>query len=858
MILSTLLLAGLTVEYDETNEENEVILLVDSSYTVDGSDIEIDEFISEVINSCDSKFKLGIIKFGYDQVYAVKLTNDMDKVYSQYASSSNPDTTATDIASALKYAADQFENPEAARIVLMSDALETDSSAMDVVRAIAAKGICVDIVYFSGSDVESEVQIINAAQSVSKVEVKSEFTMEVTIESSYEGPATIIPYDNNTEIEGSAKEIQLVKGSQTIKIPYTFEWGGMHVMSFEITADGDTLNQNNTYRNHIYIDTFTKVLIVESTDDESQSFVATLGKELEVTTVNVDDINNMPNTVEALREFDEVVLFNVSNAQLPAGFVEILHTYVYEIGGGLFTVCGNTPDSTSDKWTANAYTREDMYGSLYQEMLPNEIVEYTAPVGVVIIIDTSGSMGTGQNSKLYWAMQGAISCLDALTERDYIGVMTLADSYTEPLALTPRTQRDKIIGAISELEESVIDGSVVSGGTLFSPALERAGMALSARQDIEKRHIIIVTDGEPSSADQEQYEYIAERNSARGITLSVVGVDSTGEAKGKMESLLEKHGSPKDNFHHITANAEGTYSELATTMREDLNAPEIKSVTYEDFIPTIKANTSVTHGIKQEDMPTLGGYYGVKLKSGATAVIMGKYTPIYSQWDFGKGRVGMFACDLTGGEWSGEFMISDAGTRILNNIVYALFPSESIRITDVETAISGDNYTTNLSVFTNLGENEQIKVTVTSPTNAEQVFYGNAESGYSRFTFATKEPGLHTVLVQKLDGEGKELSYDIAYKTLAYSKEYDAFADKEAAKKLAEELSLVSGGVVITEPIEVFDNAVEYRHIVLDPRIVFSIIIIVFFLVDIAARKFKWKWPHEIIRDKKRRAASSK
>jgi hypothetical protein len=203
-------------------------------------------------------------------------------------------------------------------------------------------------------------------------------------------------------------------------------------------------------------------------------------------------------------------------------------------------------------------------------------------------------------------------------------------------------------------------------------------------------------------------------------------------------------------------------------------------------------------------------------------------------------------------------MHSDTGTRILNNIIYALFPAESIRLTDVETAISGDNYTTNLSVFTNLGEKEQIKVTVTSPTNAEQVFYGNADSGYSRFTFATKEPGLHTILVQKLNGEGKEISYDIAYKTLAYSKEYDAFADKEAAKKLAEELSLASNGVVITEPIEVFDNAVEYIHIVLDPRIVFAVIIIVFFLVDIAARKFKWKWPHEIIRDKKRRSASSK
>ena len=517
MILSTLLLAGLTVEYDKTNTENEVILLVDSSYTVDDSAADIDDFIQEVVDNCDSRYKLGIVKFGYDQVYAVELTNDTDKVYSNYLTSSNPDTTATDIASALKYAASLFEHPEAARIVLLSDALETDSSAKNVIKSIAAKGISVDTVYFPGDDVGSEVQIVDAKQSVTKVEVNSPFTMDVTVESSYAGPATITPYDNGTE--GSAMEIELKEGSQTVSIPYTFAWGGMHVMSFEIACDGDTLAQNNVYNTHIYIETFTEILVIESIDDESQSLVANLYDELNVNVVNVDDINNMPKTLQELRAYDEVILVNVSDAQLPEGFDEILYQYVYEIGGGLFTVCGNTADSSDSDWTANAYTMEDMYGSLYQEMLPNEIVEYTAPVGVVIIVDTSGSMGTGGESKLYWAMQGAKACLDALTERDYVGIMTLSTSYTQELALTPRTQRDKILNAIADLEESVIDGSVESGGTMFSPALERAGMALSARKDIEKRHIIVVTDGEPSSSDKEQYNFIAERNAALGITL---------------------------------------------------------------------------------------------------------------------------------------------------------------------------------------------------------------------------------------------------------------------------------------------------------------------------------------------------
>ena len=36
------------------------------------------------------------------------------------------------------------------------------------------------------------------------------------------------------------------------------------------------------------------------------------------------------------------------------------------------------------------------------------------------------------------------------------------------------------------------------------------------------------------------------------------------------------------------------------------------------------------------------------------------------------------------------------------------------------------------------------------------------------------------------------------------------------------------------------------------------IAVIVMFLLDIAARKFKWKWPHEIVRERKEKSLSSK
>ena len=141
MVLAIALLAGISFEYYKPNTETEVMLLVDASFTSeDTSDLSVD-YIRSIIDNCDSMYTLGIVKFGYDQVYALELTNDLEQAFSTYVASENPDTTATDLAAALEFAASKFTIPETARIVLLTDALETDGEAKKVIKALAAKGI---------------------------------------------------------------------------------------------------------------------------------------------------------------------------------------------------------------------------------------------------------------------------------------------------------------------------------------------------------------------------------------------------------------------------------------------------------------------------------------------------------------------------------------------------------------------------------------------------------------------------------------------------------------------------------------------------------------------------------------------
>lgn len=857
MVLAIAVLSGITLEYDVPNEETEVILLVDTTDSGKENADDKDDFVKSIIDNSESMFKLGIVKFGYDQVYAVELSNDTEDMYSEYLQSPSPDNTATDIASALTYAASLFNKKETARIVLLSDALETDGKAVNTIKAIAAQGIKVDTVSFPNPEVDDEVQIVSLEIPNSKIKLGEKFEVKATLQSSYSGKATITPYDKAStgEAEGDPIEIDLIKGLQTVSIPYTFIIPGLHNLSIQLESDDDTLSLNNTYTSFINIQSFDKILVIESISDESQSLRAMLNPELKVTVVNVTDTLNMPSTVNEIRAYDQVILCNVSYSDMPLGFDEMLKSYVYDFGGGLFTICGNKEDPNPDdeEWVANAYTRNDMFGTAYQELLPVEIINYTPPAAVVIIIDRSGSMldaGSAEDgylgSRFDYAKQGAVACLDALTERDFVGIMSLGNDYDEELELTPRPNRAKI--------ESAIERITPGGNTVFASALEKAGDILSAKTGVEKRHIILVTDGAPTDTNANDYRTQAEENAAKGITMSIVGIQCFGTAASEMKDLLKNYAGMTDKNLHIVDDLK----KLPETMKNDLEVPEIKDVNYETFKPTFGTTHIITSDIDEDNMPTLDGFYGVKAKEGSEVVVLGKYTPIYTQWKFGKGTVGTFACDLNG-TWSLDFINSPVGASLINNIVQAIFPTQNVQPDEIDSVIEGDNYSTVISIFTDLEEGQYVELTITSPPKDGelegeiQTIIGTA-SGYSRIPFSVKTPGLHEIVIKKKDAEGNLIASSTTYKALGYSKEYDLFRDAEAAEQTMVDIASFGRGVVIEEPAEVFDNVVKFLHNVINPKILFTILALCLLLLDIAARKFKWKWPHEIIFKKKQKA----
>lgn len=293
-----------------------------------------------------------------------------------------------------------------------------------------------------------------------------------------------------------------------------------------------------------------------------------------------------------------------------------------------------------------------------------EIVDYKPPLAVMVLLDGSGSMqsvqGADGTTKFEGAKQGIVSALGAFSGRDYVGLMTLSETYDTVLPLTSAAQSEMI-------GKAVADAAPSGAATLFSGALAAAGQALAAETRVSKRHIVLITDGRPAEGD-----YLAEAERLYrdyGITLSVFGIGTSGSEEASLQELAEVGGG---RFYAVADAAA-----LGGEMVNELRSPELTEVEYTPFYPVACDLLSplfdgVALGAEGngQAMPfTLDYFYGTSLKDSSEAVLVGDYdVPVYAQWTFGKGRVGSFLCDL-GDFWPTGFTADENGEKFLLNAV---------------------------------------------------------------------------------------------------------------------------------------------------------------------------------------------
>ncbi|MBR3681549.1 MAG: VWA domain-containing protein [Clostridia bacterium] len=849
MVLAVNLLAGVGYSYEMPNESNEVILLVDVSDSGGKERDAKDEFVRTVLDVCPEGCRVGIVKFGYGHSYAVKLTDDRDGAYEKYMESKDPDGSATALSEALEYSASLLESKKTARIVVISDGIETDGDALLSIHEIISEGIAVDTALFANGEM-ADVQIASAEIEQKEIVLGESFTVRLLIKSSAteaEEAAILRLYDNGEPCGESTVGIK--NGDNEIPVSVVFDERGMHELTFELITDyelfGEPINEstvlNNSYRTYVNLEEFENILVIERYEGEGQALSEILSDTKSVTDISVEqNLSDFPKTIEEMARYEQIILVNIAYSDMPAGFEEMLNEYVYSLGGGLLTVGGQNDTDTDGKPIPHAYNRKDIEDSVYfKNMLPVNAEDYTPPVAVMLVIDTSLSMKS--TGKLEAAMDGARVCLDALHDRDYCGIVSFSSASSERLSVLPVSQRETISEAIKKLSDDA------GGGTIFSDAIMKAGRALSLINNVERKHIILITDGKPGDSYDDYKRYIDD-NVADGITMSVmtIGIDDA-----KKEAEMQKAAAAGGGKYYGVSDA----GSLSGTMYRDLTEEAIPEIEYgREFELTVKDRSPILSGIEAAAIPSLNGYYGTVAKKDATVPLMGEYVPIYAYHKYGKGTVGSFMSDL-GGEWSGDFVESVVGRALVMNIVESIFPFEDVRADGIKYELKQDNYLHWVNLH-GVAEDAVAELTVIPVSRHLQHLYGEievkSEESNRRFSFSLTEPGLYRIDIAFLDGDGEQPYTIPVYTAFSYSLEYGTLtASAEDGERLMAQLAEKGAGEVIDDPAEIFTSLADTVKIEKDPRIVLIIAAIVLVLLDIAARKFKFKWLHEIIGERR-------
>lgn len=882
-LLGTLLLSGMKIEYNQYNSKNEIVYLVDiSDSTKEISDSRNSMLENLIEYSSTDGYTIGVVTYGFNQKCVVPLSNNYNTMYDKYLESLDEesnielndtvDVTASNLSQALLYSQTLIDYPETSKIVVITDGKETDGKTTSIIKSISATGIKIDFCYLPSAIGGTDLQIMDFEYPETHISLNLNSTFKFTIKSNKDTSAVYNVYvdDKLMELDETKKSYNISKGSNNFSFNCAFNELGLHKLTIELDSEDDFEKNNNTYTTYVNLENMNKILIIDSVFSDSSSIISSLNSEnnFEITSLKLSNIivnslksnldsklteneEILPKSVDELRAYDQIILNNVSNEELPTQFVENLQEYVQVYGGGLLTIGGTDNDGNN-----YAYNRTTIRNSILQDMLPVEVVNYTVPIGVVIIVDVSGSMA----DHLQDAEDAAMSVLDQLHASDMVGVSTLSDSKLQSrlLELTPVSNKGKIISKMDEISDCK------GGGTVFTPAIQDAVYQLNSQSNLGRKHIIIVTDCMASDVDAYVDEAKKDKEESN-ITFSMISVRNV---SGK---YLEKAKEVTDNRVYFTES--GTIYDL---IGKDLENPEIREkIETEPFYPTANSR-KYSSLFSDEDLTEdkkanflVNNYFGTKVKDSDYTVIDGEYSaPIYAQWFYGKGTVGSLMLDLTDAE--STFLTS--GSSIFKKIIRNVMPTSNIRPSDINFSVRNSNYTNDISIYTSLNEGEKITGTITNVETNEIIslnegidsslinysFYTttllNEKNSYSRCSFIAKSAGIYLVEINKVNQNGDILSTSSCYQSFSYSSEYDAYLyeDVDMDKKI-DELANKGNGIVVNEDNleEVFNTFNPLLHKVIDPRVVFLIIIIILFLLDIIVRKFKFKWPHELIRDYK-------
>ncbi len=794
-MLLILILSGMSIV--KVSDDQAVMILIDMSDSTSDIHEAIEAQAQEILDITDQDVETGVIAFADNCVYTVHISGD------NHIEAEEILGDATDIEAALEYAMSMMPTDKARRIIVLSDGMETDGDAVSLAKHLATQGIRIDAMYFDTTNQDSDEVQISEFTIEEGSYVGDDVKLSVELKSNIDTSAELVLYDNEQRVKGL--NIDVAEGNNLVEMTATADTAGGHNYYVKLESDVDTNQENNQAYAYLNVAGAPNILVIADTISNAELLSGILSEENQV---DVAIAYRAPNSIVELCNYDEVILVNVDNDELPDDYDKLLETYVSVYGRSLLTIGGN-----------NTYMSGNMAGTAFEEMLPVTLSMDDSSeddvIALALVLDCSNSMSMTE-MYLSVAKQGAIQCVEAMGDKDYVAVVSFntVAQVQSPLIEANRDNKNYLTRLIS--------GLTTAQGTYYVKALELAYDELEDF-DAKVKHVIFLSDGNPSD---DGYNRVVERMSADGITVSTIGL-------GYESDILAKLAEIGGGRYYYVADA----LNLPDIMLRETEQVATGMVMSGEYRPVVVKESALTDGLDIKQLPIINSYAGTNLKDDATAYIATEEGhPIYASWRYGAGTVATYTSSVASG-WSDQWLNNQAGLSIIRAMVSTTVSDKhNDSSLDVDMTLRGK--TVDITVVTTSGDGD-ITVNVDSQSGSELYSLSKAGTNTYKGSIDVDNIGVHEMVIAWTDQAGDIVDYLHTAVAISYSSEYDMFAS--GGKEYLESICKSTDGILAEDGKNLANINMDARKFTYNPWIWLGVIVAVMIIVDIAIRKIRWK-----------------
>jgi len=771
--------------------------------------------------------RLAVISVGRDAVIG-----SMPSALTVFEPAANePVGSATNLAKGVQLALALLPQDTASRIVVVSDGNETDGLVLSIANVAKANGVPIDVLPLQ-YDHKHEV-MVEKIVAPSQTRVGQSIPIRIILRSVGASSGTLHLLQNGTEIDLSAEEdgtglpLTLKSGVNAVVFDIPINSGGpqkfetMWVPSQSATG-GDTIALNNTGLAVSFVSQGGMVLLVTKNQAASahlQQILASSG--LEVETISPE---NIPRDSIGFSGYDAVILADIPRWAIDDLQEQHLYSFVHDVGGGLIMTGGPT-----------AFGAGGWIGSKLEQAMPLKCEPPQTrqlPRGALALIMHSCEMPKGN----YWGQKMANAAIDSLSELDYIGIIeydwnggefTLNNSgWSLPLTLAG----NKV--SAHDAVNSLVFGDMQD----FESPMQLAFDGLK-QLDAAQRHVIIITDGDPSGPSQE----LLEAYRSYEITVSTVMVGGHGSAmdKQKMEGIATVTGG---RFYMVN-----NPNQLPSIFIKEAQLNS-RSLLQEGGAWPVAIQPRVSGPVSEiSSAPEVGGYVVTGNKGGFAQTpwvipVSDGEDPLLAWWHYGLGKSVAFTSDL-GDRWATKWPSWSSFPEFWEATIRWAMRGSSPPNMMVTSRVEGERGIVELEAvdddagFLNFMHS---KAVVISP-DGEAVPLTLEQTGPGRYhaEFDVSEAGVWLVNIAFQDASGEMTGRIPTAVTVPYPREY---ASTSANVALLLELAQRTGGRVLSlddvDTVDFFDGSdIELPK---SPQPIWDLLAIIaasILIIDVAIRR---------------------